>query len=283
MHSLITARNFESFLSNNPTNEVSMSNQVVKLSGSYVQDQRHTNVSNRFNVIQPSAVGDAMARHGLQLASLSTGKARHVDKLDFQRTLSRYRGAEIMPGIHIDIIHSGYHMGRGVDSFSVGFYRIVCTNGLQTGTSFDRFEVRHSGDTFLNLDNAIAACLESKERLTATIERMKSTVLTPEQHVEFGAQVARLLTPSNALRVKHRLLTPKRDDDKGFSLFEVLNVAQESGMQGKNVVYELPTDKFDSSGQAKVRTMTARAIKPNSAKDEEFNGAIFDLALKFAA
>ena len=222
-----------------------------------------------------------MASHGLTLASLSTGRAKHADKVDFQRTLSRYRGPEIMPGIHIDIIHDSKHMGRGQDVFCVGFYRIICTNGMQTGTSFDRFEVRHSGDTFLNLDQAIKGCLLAKEKLTLTIERMQKTILTPEQRVLFGAEVAKLLIPSNALQVKHRLLTPKRAEDSGFGLFETLNVAQESAMQGKNVVYTLP--RVDKYGQETVRTMAVRPIRLNSAKDSEFNSAIFDLALKYAA
>jgi hypothetical protein len=253
----------------------------IQVTGSYLQDKRHSNVSQKFNVIQPLWVGNIMASHGLHLASLSTGRARHEDKKDHQKTYSRYRGEEILPGIYIDIIHCCFHMGRGRDSFSVGFYRTICTNGCQTGTSFERFDVRHSGDTWIQLNSAIEGCLKAKEQLKQAILKMQTTVLTEEQRIEFGKQVAALLTPRNALKVKHRLLNPQRVEDNGYGLFEVMQVSQERGVQGNNLVYIIPSK--DAQGHETTRQMTARGIKPNSQKSDDFNSQLFELAMKFAA
>ena len=255
---------------------------VINISGSYVQDQKHSKVSDRFNVIQASSVGDAMASHGLSLVSLSTGRAKHADKADFQRTLSRYRGPEIADGVFLDIVYSSKHMGRGVDCLYVGIFRSVCTNGLFTGTSFFQHNVRHSGNTYDNLNLGIAAALGMQGKLADTIKRLQGIVLTPEQRELLALEAVKLLTPEKALQVKHRLLkSTGRIEDSGLDAWTSYNVIQENGMQGNNIAYTL--NRTDLLGRDNVRHMAARPIKTNSVKDAEFNQGLFDAVLKIAA
>ena len=263
-----------------------MSAKIINISGSYVQADRHSNVSERYNVVQASAVGQAMTDNGLTLASLSTGRAKHEDKIDFQRTLSRYRGPELFQEngkpVHLEVIYDSKHMGRGVDRILLGIYRMVCTNGLFVGTNFFKHEIRHSGNTYDNLNLGIVAALGMQAKLSQAIERMRSTILTPEQRETFALEAVKLLTPDNALQVRHRLLAPRRADDTGLDLWTVYNVVQENAMQGRAVGYTLATVD-PHTGMPGTRAMYSRAIKPNSGKDADFNQGLFEIADKIAA
>jgi hypothetical protein len=253
----------------------------VNFSGSYLQTNRHGNVSDRFNVVQPASIGQAMTNHGLNIVSLSTGRAKHADKADFQRTLSRYRGPEIAQGVFLDVVYDSKHMGRGVDKILLGIYRMICTNGLFVGMNFFKHEIRHSGHTYDSINAGIAAALTMQDSIARTIERMQRTQLDASQKEAFALEAVKLLTPANALQVRHRLLAPRRLDDQSNDLWTVYNVVQENGVQGRNVAYTL--QDTDSNGLPNVRAMHARQIKPNTGKDADFNQALFDVALKFAA
>ena len=257
-----------------------MSKPIV-ISGSYLQDSKHSNVSDRFNVVQAASVGKAMQDNGLSLVSLSTGRAKHDDKTDFQRTLSRYRGPEIADGVFLDVIYDSKHMGRGVDRILLGIYRMICTNGLFVGMNFFKHEIRHAGNTYDNLQLGVVAALGMQAKLSRTIERMQGIQLDATQREAFALEAVKLLTPNDALQVRHRLLAPKRDADKANDLWTTYNVVQENAMQGRSVGYTLQS--LDAFGRPNTRAMTARAIKPNSGKDADFNQALFSVAEKIAA
>jgi hypothetical protein len=256
-------------------------NKPVTITGSYLQESRHAKVTDKFNVIQPAQVGQAMNENGLQLVSLSTGRAKHEDKADFQRTLSRYRGPEINEGSFLDVIYDSKHMGRGVDKILLGIYRMVCTNGLFVGSNFFTYEIRHNGNTYDNLNLGIVAAMSQANRLASLISKMQSIQLDDSKKEAFALEAVKLLTPIDALKVKHRLLQPKRQVDTANDLWTVYNVIQENAMQGNNVGYTLAGT--DQNGNATVRAMHSRKIKPNSGKDASFNGALFDIAEKFVA
>jgi Domain of unknown function (DUF932) len=257
-----------------------MSKPIV-ITGSYLQENRHANVSERFNVVKPAAIGEVMGSNGLQLASLSTGRARHEDKADFQRTLSRYRGPQIADGVYLDVIYDSKHMGRGVDKILLGIYRLVCTNGLFVGMNFFKHEIRHAGNTYDNLQLGISAALGTQAKLSKTIEKFQSIQLDATQREAFAQEAVKLLTPYDAVNVKHALLRPRRNVDQANDLWTTYNVIQENAMQGRSVAYTLQS--VDAFGREIDRTMTARRIKPNSGKDADFNQALFGIAEKIAA
>ena len=257
----------------------------IVLSTSYLQNDKHTIVSDKFKVIQASSVGDAMQANGLKLVSLQTGRARQEDKANFQRTLSRYRGPMIAEdngkGIFLDVIYSSKHMGRGVDEIFLGIYRMVCLNGLMAGRTFFRQGIRHNGDTYESLNSGIVAALDSAAKLGGIVNNMKQLQLTVDQKQELALEAVKILTPEKALQVKHRLLAPRRTEDTNNDLWSVFNVIQENAVQGHSVGYTLAS--VDAQGRESRRIMNVRAIKPNTAKDAEFNQGLFDVAAKLVA
>lgn len=253
---------------------------LLTITNSYIQNNKFETQSDRYNVINPSAVGQAMNSQGLALQTLSTGRARHADKADFQRTLARYRGPEIGNGIYLDIIHDSKKLGRGCDELLLGIYRVVCTNGLITGKSFSNVRIRHSGDTYEQLNNGIAALLAQKDTLAATIERMQNTKLSLEQVNALIDAAIKLVVPEKAFNVRNSLNKIRRQEDKNNDAWSIFNVVQENTVQGK-VSYQLAS--VNDNGVETVRTYSVRPIKPNTNRDRVVNAALFDAALKLVA
>ena len=246
----------------------------IRISGSYVQNQRHESVTEKYNPIQASAVGQVMAENGLTLSSLSTGKARHADKVDFQRTLSRYRGPDIGNGNFLDVIYSSKHMGRGVDELWLGVYRMVCTNGLIAGSNFFKFGVRHAGDTYQNLDAGIKLALSHKDKLTALIDKAQSIELTPDQYQVLHAAAIDALVPSDAFDIRHQLDKVRRADDTANNAWVAFNRVQENAMRGA-IVYRKET-KDDNGNVIDIRNMSVRPVKVNTNRDTALNQSLFD-------
>jgi hypothetical protein len=232
-------------------------------------------------------IGEVMTSHGLQLASLKTGRARHVDKVDFQSTFARYRGQELFQDggkpVHIDLVYRSKHMGRGVDKIFLGVYRMICANGLMAGSTFFSADIRHAGNTYDNLNRAIESALNFKDKLMVSLDSMRNKILTDAEREALALEAVKLLTPQdrNVTQVRHALLQPRRAQDTGKDLWTTYNVIQENGTLGK-VAYQLQSYPTPN-GPLVTRNMTVRPIRPDTSKDSDFNQALFDAAAKLAA
>lgn len=255
------------------------------VSGSYLQTDRHAIVSDRFQVIQPAAVGNALSERGFNLVSCLTGKARQEDKTDFQRTISRYRSNDLFDinGLSLDIIYIGKHMGRGCDELRLGLYRGVCANQWATGTLFDMIRFRHTGNALDDIQTGIAAVLSQRGKLVETIQNMQGKQMNAGEIEELCKKYAdiRLNGKPNVIKVDfRRLATVRRAEDCFADLFTVANVLQENAIR-----FPIPYDmnSVDGQGNPYVRHMTSRRLRESSSQLVELNGAMFDAAMQFAA
>jgi hypothetical protein len=228
-------------------------------------------------VIQASAVGEVMTANGFSLNSLSTGRALHEDKANFQRTLSRYRGPEIANDgkpIFLDIVYSSKHMGRGVDQLWLGIYRMICTNGLITGQNFFNFGIRHAGDTYQVLDAGIKLALAQRDKLTALIEKSRAITLSPDQYQVLYQSALNSLVPEHATNVRHSLGKVQRMDDAGDSAWLAFNRIQENATNGL-ITYQVE-NKDDNGMVIGRRNMAVRPVKANTARDTLLNQNLSD-------
>lgn len=253
----------------------------VIISTSFMQENKHEKCSSRYSVITPALAAQVASDAGLELTTLGTGRARKAEYGDFQKTMARYRGPEILPGIFLDVLHINKHLGRGVSEVMLGIYRLVCSNGLVVGHSFYRAGVRHTGNAQADLLDAFKTALLMRDKIGEIILKLQNTSLDAAQIKQFADEAASLVVPTDAKQVAHRLDVVRRAEDAENSAWNVFNRVQESIVQGRNVAYTL--ESVTDDGQTKVRAMNARAIKPNTQRDADVNGALFDLAVKLAA
>ena len=170
----------------------------------------------------------------------------------------------------IQVVAVNSHDGTKAFNLFMGIFRMVCSNGLIVGDSFtERKPVKHIGDNFYEkVDTRIEELLRETDRLVATVDRMKNTMLTHDQ-------ITKLVNGGLQLRFKddadkHKTYKPyyglgavRRDADRENSLWNVYNRIQEGLING-NFRYRLDTLHDTSFRRAKKVTSPDSIIKINT-------------------
>jgi len=250
---------------------------------SFMQTERYSNVSEKFQVIQPAMIGGVLSENGFKLVSLITGKAKHEDKKDFQRTIARYRELDAfeVDGLHLDLLYISNHMGRGRDRLILSFMRGVCANQWNTGKGFDAVYIRHSGNPIADLRDGIARILGQRSKLVQVIQKMQNVTLTAGQIETLARQYAeiRLDGVENVIDVDFKSLAKiHRQDDAKLDLFTVANVLQENVIRSR-LKYRIKT--VDSNGQTVERNQSTRVLRGSSVKLIDLNAKMFDVAMQY--
>ena len=176
------------------------------------------------------------------------------------------------------IIMTNSHDGMQAFKFSVGIFRLVCSNGLVVADEqFSEFKIKHKGYTFGELREVVNQAVEDLPNKVQVLNDMKDRVLTQEEKnkLALDAMLIRAnITPGSEKAKEFNydeetiedILDPKRDEDKGDDLWRVFNVIQEKITQG---------DFHAALTGAKVRKV--RKIK-SFEKDLKVNKELFKLA-----
>ena len=176
------------------------------------------------------------------------------------------------------IIMTNSHDGMQAFKFSVGIFRLVCSNGLVVADEqFSEFKIKHKGYTFSELREVVNQAVEDLPNKVQVLNDMKNRTLTQDEKnkLALDAMLIRAnITPGSEKANEFNyddetiedILDPKRDEDKGDDLWRVFNVIQEKITQG---------DFHAALTGAKVRKV--RKIK-SFEKDLKVNKELFKLA-----
>ena len=176
------------------------------------------------------------------------------------------------------IIMTNSHDGMQAFKFSVGIFRLVCSNGLVVADEqFNEFKIKHKGYTFDELRGVVNEAVADLPNKVEVLNQMKQRVLTQEEKnklaldamliragIEPGSEKAKKFNYDDETIID--ILDPKREEDKGDDLWRVFNVVQEKITQG---------DFHAALTGAKVRKV--RKIK-SFEKDLKVNKELFKLA-----
>ena len=176
------------------------------------------------------------------------------------------------------ILLTNSHDGMQAFKFSVGIFRLVCSNGLVVADEqFSDFKIKHKGYTFGELRKVVRQAVEDLPNKVQIMNDMKNRILTRDEKNKLAldamlirAGVAPGSEQAEAFNYDDEtiddILDPKRDADKGNDLWRVFNVVQEKITQG---------DFHAALTGAKVRKV--RKIK-SFEKDIKVNKELFKLA-----
>jgi len=176
------------------------------------------------------------------------------------------------------ILLTNSHDGMQAFKFSVGIFRMVCSNGLVIADEkFSDFKIKHKGYTFGELRKVVKQAVNDLPNKVQIMNDMKNRILSPEEkhklaldamliraNVKPGSEQAEAFNYDDETIVD--ILDPRREADKGDDLWRVFNVVQEKITQG---------DFHAALTGAKVRKV--RKIK-SFEKDMKVNKELFKLA-----
>jgi len=176
------------------------------------------------------------------------------------------------------ILLTNSHDGMQAFKFSVGIFRLVCSNGLVVADEqFSDFKIKHKGYSFEELRNVVRQAVEDLPNRVQVMNYMRARTLTQEEKEKLALDAMLIragIKPNSEEATKFNyddetiedILDPKRDADKGDDLWKVFNVIQEKITQGE----------FHAALKgAKVRKV--RKIK-SFEKDMKVNKELFKLA-----
>ena len=135
------------------------------------------------------------------------------------------------------ILLTNSHDGMQAFKFSVGIFRLVCSNGLVVADEqFSEFKIKHKGYTFGELRNVVKQAVEDLPNKVQVMNDMKNRILTEDEKRKMALDAMLIRAGVKELQYDEDTITdildPKRDADKGDDLWRVFNVIQEKITQG---------------------------------------------------
>ena len=240
-------------------------------------------VSKRYLFVNTETIIDDLDKLGWKPVQAAQRKGRGKSTI-FSKHMIAFQNPELkIKGKDGDdsfprIIMTNSHDGMQAFKFSVGIFRLVCSNGLVVADEqFNEFKIKHKGYTFDELRGVVNQAVADLPNKVQVLNDMKNRVLTQDEKnklaldamliragIEPGSEKAKKFNYDD--ETIEDILDPKRDADKGDDLWRVFNVVQEKITQG---------DFHAALTGAKVRKV--RKIK-SFEKDLKVNKELFKLA-----
>ena len=236
-------------------------------------DTKHSSRSDRYKVVPTKIIASKFKELGFVVDSYQEARVRKdITRRGHQKHLVRLSHPELLSTGHSDVklqlLVTNAHDGSSSFKMQLGFFRLVCSNGLIVGETFETIKLRHSGMILEEVDSAIERMVAQTKKLDAAITALKTKKLEESQVKLFIEEAVKL----RGKKVSDVAIAPRREEDSDFTnLFQLYNAVQESLVNGG-----------DEYTNALGRRRVMRSVN-NIAKLTQLNEQLFDLAMRYAA
>lgn len=246
-------------------------------------DQKLETLSTKYQLVKTADIVSQLESKGYKVDSFKASNVRKSSKQGFQKHIVRLSNESTLQQVgdtRLQLVLINSHDGTTPLKLSLGFFRLVCSNGAVVGETFDSYSIKHIGKSVpLQVEEALEKIVAQADRLRDVIQSMRNTQLTPVdiQELEQRAvtmRASKIATTSN--RVLEGFVMPviKRVEDQPNDLYTVFQRTQEALIRGGVVV----TLKDATTGLVKTRKLAAvRSI----AADDTINSNLFDIAMNY--
>lgn len=256
-----------------------LTKEQIKNSAPLVFADRPTNpdVSGKYLFVNTETIIDDLAKLNWFPVQVAQRKGRKKEGTIFSKHMVAFQnpdikitgsdGDEAYPRILLTNSHDGMQSFR----FSVGIFRLVCSNGLVVADEkFNDFRIKHKGYTFDELRDVVAQAVKDLPNKVEVMNQMRNRILTGEEKNKLALDAMLIRAGIDTLEYDqdtlNEILEPTRKQDEGDDLWRVFNVIQEKIINGN----------FHAALKgAKVRKV--RKIK-SFEKDIQVNKDLFKLA-----
>lgn len=249
------------------------------------RDQGH-NVSERYKVIKTGDLVSQFENEGYVVRELKVQKSRRSEYQGFGVHAIRMSHPNLVlnhEGLTPEIVLRNSYNGTSTFEIMMGVFRLVCSNGLVVGTTYERLKVRHVGDVMPKVLIAAEKIKSQTITMSNDIKKFSSIQLTDSQALEFAKRITNELIPVNVNpmlgvvpeTIKHgQLLTVRRPDDQGQDLWTVLNRIQENALNG-GLRY------LSRNAQGDIRNASTRQVRSIDT-NLTLNRLVWDVATEIA-
>ena len=231
--------------------------------------------SNKFGFISSSNLVTQLEGQGLKLADVVESKIRKnkEERQGYQKHVLRFNTGLSNAHGNLQVLAINSHEGSSALTFRMGFFRLVCSNGLIIGSDLiPQIKVRHTANGLLKLNDSVDELMQWQRVAMDNIEKMTSYKVTAEEFEKLALASAKIRMGEKFTDKIVPLFESKRYQDNSPDLFTTFNVIQENVM--RTGFYAL---NKETNAAVKVR-----AIKGVNAS-LELNTALYNEAMKLIA
>ena len=234
-------------------------------------------VSSKYLFVNTETIIDDLEKLGWLPVKAAQRKSTKKEGTIFSKHMVSFQNPDIMinsadgDNAYPRILLTNSHDGMQAFKFSVGIYRLVCSNGLIVADEeFSDFKIKHKGYSFSELRSVVRQAVEDLPNRVQVMNDMKNRILSEDEKRKMALDAMLIRAGVKELEYDEEtldeILEPQRSEDKGDDLWRVFNVIQEKITQG---------DFHAALTGAKVRKV--RKIK-SFEKDMKVNKELFKLA-----
>lgn len=234
---------------------------VIKFAPSVLTLEGAANTSKQYSPINTIDIIDILSMDNWFVTKAVEVKCRDNGNKGYQKHMIKFCNKNLMLGDeNLQAILTNSHDGKASYKFMLGIYRLICSNGLVVGDTFDELRLRHVGLEQNHVVNASQKLLEFAPNLTTNINQFKQIELSPREQEIYADSAKMILLPKKedceaSQITPDQLLKARRYDDRNNnSLWHTYNRVQENIIKGdiRNVSYEGFRRKVKTSRKVKA-------------------------------
>lgn len=223
-------------------------------------DEAYEKTSARYQHISTESVIKGLIGEGYLPVNASQSRTRIEGKESFTKHMLRFRHVDAQAtvnGLFPELVLINSHDGSSSYKLMSGIYRLVCSNGMIAGRTYEEVKVRHQGDIVGRVIEGTYSIIENSNKMIEQASEMESVILSIPERKLFAeaahelkfqdSEMGKAIEPVKFLEARRYQEYNKHD------LFTVFNVIQENIIKGGVKGHTL-----DANGRRK--NVTTRAV-----------------------
>jgi len=178
----------------------------------FAQAPTNPDVSKKYLFVNTETIVDDLDKLGWKPVQAAQRSSRGKSTI-FSKHMVAFQNPDIMiKGKDGDdsfprIIMTNSHDGMQAFKFSVGIYRLVCSNGLVVADEeFSDFKIKHKGYTFEELRGVVNQAVADLPNRVQVLNDMKQRILTQEEKGKLALDAMLIEQVSNLVQIRLRSL-----------------------------------------------------------------------------
>lgn len=244
--------------------------------------------TNQYQVITTQDLLNKFTSKGYNVESITQTATRKKEKQGFQKHMIRLSHENLEMRTNVgdsrpELVLVNSYDGSTSLQMSLGIFRLICSNGLVVGDTFQTERIRHQGDVMPRIDESIDKITEVLPLVASKVSKWSNIELTPEEKITLAKDSVKSFLDKplnytynqNGFNVRQVLATRHWQDRNKNDLWTVYNAIQENVM--RHGFHYYTTDKDGHCVRKKQQAI--RSI----VKNVDVNKKLWNVADSFAA